>query len=266
MNTPASVIDRSWHPLVNGHAPEWASGWGEDRFGVFAEFTVGEVTQCLRWIPPGRFTMGSPEDEPGRDEFEGPQHEVTLARGFWLFDTPCTQALWQAVMGDNPSEFKSPDRPVEQVSWDDAQTFLLRINERVPGLDLILPSEAQWEYACRAGAVPPADLDAVAWYNQNSGQTTHPVGRKQPNAWGLYDMLGNVWEWCADHWHGNYDGAPEDGSTWLEHSVDAGEYHVIRGGSWNYPARYVRPAYRDRDHPGGRNFIVLGFRCARVHS
>ena len=259
----ANTIDTAWHPLVNGHAPLWASGWGEDRFGVFVEITVDDVTQCLRWIRPGRFTMGSPEDEPGRWGGEGPQHEVTLANGFWLFDTPCTQALWQAVMGDNPSEFKSPDRPVERVGWGAAQTFLERINDRIPGLGLTLPSEAQWEYACRSGEGAPPDLGAVAWYANNSDGETHPVGQKQPNAWGLHDMLGNVWEWCADHWHDSYDGAPVDGSAWLDDGADTGALRVVRGGSWDNDARSVRAAFRFRIRPGGRS-DGLGFRCSRV--
>ena len=197
----------------------------------------------MRWIRHGRFTMGSPEDEEGRWEAEGPQHEVTIAQGFWLADTPCTQALWQVVMGDNPSEFKTPDRPVEQVSFEDVQTFLERANSHLDGLTLDLPSEAQWEYACRAGTKTATftgdlkilgdanapDLDPIAWYAGNSGvgfelengqkitwasdfqypdlpSGTHAVGKKQPNPWGLEGMLGNVFEWCADTWHGSYDG------------------------------------------------------------
>ena len=113
-----AIIDTAWHPLANGCPPDWASGWGQDRYGVFVEFTLLEVTQRLRWIPPGQFQMGSPESEPGRYDGEGPRHQVTLTQGFWLFDTPCPQALWEAVMGENPSQFKSPTRPVEQVSCE----------------------------------------------------------------------------------------------------------------------------------------------------
>ncbi|MBK1647292.1 formylglycine-generating enzyme family protein [Rhabdochromatium marinum] len=143
-------IDTAWHPLVTGCPPEWASEWGEDRYGVFVAFTLDEVTQRLRWIPPGRFWMGSPEDEPGRDEEEGPRHLETIEQGFWLFDTPCTQALWETLLGENPSDFKDPSRPVEQVSWHDVQErFLPALNALIPGF--VLPSEAQWEYACRAG-------------------------------------------------------------------------------------------------------------------
>ena len=257
-----SAIDTSWHPLAEGCPPDWASSWGQDRHGVFVEFSLGEVTQRMRWIPPGRFVMGSPEGEPGRWETEGPQHEVTIGQGFWLFDTPCTQALWQAVMGENPSKFKSPDRPVERVSWNDVQKFLTRIDERVPGLGLALPSEAQWEYACRARTAAAPDLDAVAWYSENSGRETHPVGGKAANPWGLYDMLGNVWEWCADDWHENYEGAPTDGSAWLE--GEAGGRRVLRGGSWDFFARGLRAACRLGDPPGW-GIGNRGFRCARVH-
>lgn len=297
MNAPL-IIDTAQHPLVTGCPPRWASGWGQDRQGVFVEFTLQEVTQRLRWIPPGQFWMGSPEKEPGRYDSEGPRHQVTLTEGFWLSDAPCTQALWQAVMGENPSRFQSPTRPVENVSWHDVQDFLARINARIPGLDLVLPSEAQWEYACRAGtetAIYTGDLaiigernapalDPIAWYGGNSGVDfeltdgydssnwpkkqyphtkagTHPVKLKQANPWSLYDMLGDVWEWCQDYWHDNYENAPTDGSAWLSSDADANR--VLRGGSWSRVARYVRAAYRRHDHPVHRDDYV-GFRCARV--
>ncbi len=297
----ARIIDTAWHhPLATGCPPRWASGWGQDRYGVFVEFTLQEVTQRLRWIPPGRFWMGSPEDETGRFNDEGPRHQVTLTEGYWLFDTPCTQALWEAVMGNNPSYFKSPTRPVEQVSWDNVQDFLARLNARIPGLDLMLPSETQWEHACRAGTETaiytgaldilgennaPA-LDPIAWYSGNSGVEfeldngydssdwpekqyphtkagTRPVKLKRANPWGLYDMLGNVWEWCQDHWHDDYQGAPNDGSAW--EGRDACATRVLRGGSWNNDARFVRAAYRSHALPDDR-FDNLGFRCARVRS
>ena len=186
-----SAINASWHPLAEGCPPDWASGWGQDRHGVFVEIALGEVIQRLRWIPPGRFLMGSPEGEPGRFDWEGPRHEVTIGQGFWLFDTACTQALWQAVMGDNPSEFKTADRPVENVSWDDVQVFLKEVDKRVPGLGLVLPSEAQWEYACRAQTAIAPGLDAVAWYLENSGGETHPVGGKAANPWTCWATSGN---------------------------------------------------------------------------
>ena len=134
-----------------------------------------------RWIPPGRFLMGSPEDEEGRVADEGPRHEERIGTGFWLFDTPCTQALWETVMEANPSQFKGPDRPVECVSWDECHEFVRRLNDRFPGLELGLPSEAQWEYACRAGTATVryhAKLEEIAWYCENSGGETHRGGWK----------------------------------------------------------------------------------------
>ena len=299
----SQVIDTSWHPLADGNPPAWAVGWGQHRrYGVFVEFGIGDIVQRLRWIPPGQFIMGSPADEPGRYEREGPQHQVTIAEGFWLMDTPCTQELWQAVMGNNPSTFKHPKHPVEQVSWHDTQEFIARINSRIPGLDLSLPSEAQWEYACRADTTTalytgpieilgnnnaPA-LDPIAWYSGNSGVNfeldngwnsadwsekqyphekagTHPIKKKRINPWGLYDMLGNVWEWCADDWHGSYENAPTDGTAWKASDNTTGETRVMRGGSWSDDARSVRAAYRDRNALGERN-DDLGFRCSRVQS
>jgi len=293
-------IDSARHPLADGNPPGWASEWGHDRFGVFVGFMLGDVTQRLRWIPPGQFQMGSPESEDGRYDDEGPRRWVTLDRGYWLFDTPCTQALWEVVMGENSSRFKDPKRPVERVSWDQAQAFIEAINSRVPGLGLSLPSEAQWEYACRAGtdtAVYTGELeikgennapalDPIAWYGGNSGEGfdlddgadssgwpdkqyphkkagTRKVALKEPNPWGLYDMLGNVWEWVEDDWHEDYNGAPGDGRPWTGDPGNRGAERVVRGGGWSYCARGVRAACRDRSLPGDR-IGKLGFRCARV--
>ncbi|SDW69558.1 formylglycine-generating enzyme family protein [Thiocapsa roseopersicina] len=287
-------IDPSWHPLINGCPPAFATEWGEDQFGIFIAFSLGDVAQRLRWIPAGAFRMGSPDAEPGRFDHEGPQHTVYISRGFWLFETPCTQALWEAVTGKNPSRFKSPDRPVEQVSWNDVQDFLARINTRIPGLDLVLPTEAQWEHACRAGKetaiyTGPIDikgdnnapaLDLIASYGGNSGVVfdsddgwdssswremqypnarsgTHPVGKKRPNARGLFDMIGNVFEWCAD-------GSRDYDADWKVDPVGpVGADRVVRGGSWGSLARYCRSACRSRSHPDYRS-LSLGFRPARV--
>jgi len=202
--------------------------------------------------------MGSPEDEEGRFSWERPLHLVSIDSGFWMFDTPCTQALWEAVMGENPSHFKEPDRPVESVSWEKCQEFLTALNSRLDGLQLSLPSEAQWEYACRAGtetARYSENLDAIAWYWDNSGQETHSVAGKEANSWGLYDMLGNVWEWCADVW-------VQDDAKKARGAEDSTSAHrVIRGGSWVNDAQYVRAACRDHYEPSIRD-SYLGFRCA----
>src|SRR5262249_44378161 len=157
-------------------------------------------------------------------EWEAPQRAMAIDGGFWMFETPCTQALWQTVMGNNPSRFKAPDRPVESVSWDDCKTFAAQLRTRLDGLALDLPSEAQWEYACRAGTKTSRyrdDLDAIAWYARNSAGTTHPVGEKEPNEWGLYDMLGNVWEWCRDRWAADASAGSANATS---------DHRVVRGG------------------------------------
>jgi formylglycine-generating enzyme required for sulfatase activity len=240
------------HPLARGIPPEWASGWGQDEIAPWASITIGEVSQRLRWIPPGRFLMGAAEDEDGRFGDEVPQHEVTIERGFWMFATPCTQALWEAVMGQNRSHFPGPTRPVENVSWKDCQEFVVRLNGLLEGPELSLPSEAQWEYACRAGSerAPYDKLPESAWYGDNSGDQTQPVGLRRANAWGLYDMLGNVWEWCADEYRPYGSGDP-----------GASAVRVLRGGSWDSSARDVRAAIRGWNGPGYRNGFI-GFRCA----
>jgi len=278
----ADSVDRNafWR---SGQPPSWADDWGTDDYGHWVTFSVenqqgNKVTQRMRWIEPGAFQMGSPEDEPERWNAEGPQHPVMIGQGFWLSDTACTQALWEAVMGENRSRFKGADRPVEDVRWNDCQNFLDRLNERLPGLDLVLPSEAQWEYACRAGTTTPFSFGATITPQQVNydgnfpyaggkmglyRQETVPVASLPPNPWGLHEMHGNVWEWCQDYWHANYRGAPADGSAWEDHDRDAGAYRVLRGGSWDVGARDVRSAYRRHVHPGDR-VGILGFRCARV--
>ncbi len=276
--------------------PPWVTRFGWDRCGLFADFAVDGVTFPLRWIPPGEFVMGSPEDEPGRYPDEGPQHRVTVGQGFWLGETPVTQGQYTAVTGQRPSNFRNAgdQAPVEQVSWEDCRTFCQTLASKVTDLDpacaFRLPTEAEWEYACRAGTTSALytgpltivgdcngpELDAIAWYGGNSGVDydggydssswpqkqyehthagTHPVRQKRPNAWGLYDMLGNVWEWCEDVWHGNFDGAPTDGSAWL----GEGALRVCRGGGWLDYARYCRCSYRAPGGPGYRSNF-LGFR------
>jgi formylglycine-generating enzyme required for sulfatase activity len=234
--------------------PPWADAWGRDDFGPWVDLRVEGAKQRLRWIPQGTFWMGSPEDEKGRFPNEGPRHEETIASGFWMFDTPCTQALWEAVMTENPSKFRGPDRPVESVSWDQCQEFHMRLNERCEGLELRLPSEAQREYACRAGTDMPRyreNLNEIAWYWDNSKQETHRVGEKAPNDWGLYDTLGNVLEWCEDGWTDDYN---------TKKKAAEPAHRVIRGGMWSNHARYARAAFRDRVDPSYRS-SNLGFRC-----
>jgi formylglycine-generating enzyme required for sulfatase activity len=245
--------------------PDWASAMGRDRYGLWVEFSLGAATQRMRWVAPGRFRMGSPDKEEGRFSDEGPQHDVTLTKGYWVADAPVTQALWQEVMSGNPSRFTDPMRPVEQVSWDDAMLFLKRINQMIPVLDLVLPTEAQWEYACRAGRDMPtyardgeSALNMIAWYEGNNSQQTQPIKQKLPNGWGLYDMLGNVWEWCADDLRSYGSDAASDPVG----SLDSAQ-RALRGGSWDDLARDVRAANRVALVRVARDFD-FGFRCARV--
>jgi len=195
----------------------------------------------LVYIPAGNFLMSSPESESGRSRFagrEGPQHRVTLTKGFYLGKTEVTQAQWEKVMGFNPSLFKGAGRelPVDTVGWKDCRTFC----EKAGG-GLRLPTEAEWEYACRAGTQGPyaGDLDEMGWYLGNSDGATHPVGGRKPNAWGLYDMHGNVWEWCQDI----IDKYSNEAVTDPAGPEKDGE-RVLRGGSWAAYASDCRSAAR----------------------
>jgi formylglycine-generating enzyme required for sulfatase activity len=248
-------------------------------------------------VPAGSFMMGSSEEDAQRafeqaqrenkdarlEWFapEKPKHQVTIRSGFYMGKYEVTQAQWQAVMGNNPSNFKNCDQcPVEHVAWDDAQEFIKKLNSMNDGYTYRLPSEAEWEYACRAGTTGDyaGDLDSMGWYWENSGDArlsgewnydklaanndrTHPVGQKQPNAFGLYDMHGNVWEWCEDVWHENYNEVPTDGSAW----VSGGEQYrrVARGGAWAFNAGDLRSANRFSLPPDNRDDFV-GVRLVAV--
>jgi formylglycine-generating enzyme required for sulfatase activity len=209
------------------------------------------------YAPAGEFDMGSESREAYLDE--KPVHRVRITRGFWLGKYPVTQAQWEAVMGSNPSHFKGPDRPVERVSWDEAQEFLKKLSAKGEGR-YRLPTEAEWEYAARAGSTGDRyseALEEIGWYHGNSGGETHPVGRKKPNAWGLYDMLGNVCEWCQD-WYGEYLKGPVTDPK----GPKSGASRVLRGGSWVNSPWCLRASLRDRNDPGSRS-VYLGFRCVR---
>ena len=214
-------------------------------------------------IQPGEFDMGSPANETGRYDDEGPVHHVTISKAFYLSKYEVTQKQWNEVMGDNPSYFKGDDLPVEFVFWDDVQEFIKKLNKKESTDKYRLPSEAEWEYAARAGTTTrysfgddDSKLGEYAWYRENSGDKTHPVGNKGANPWGLYDMHGNVWEWVQDKWHYTYNGAPADGSAW-EDEISA--IRVVRGGGWFRDAGRCRSARRFSRGPGNRARI-LGFR------
>jgi formylglycine-generating enzyme required for sulfatase activity len=222
------------------------------------------LAQAFALIPAGSFTMGRHSGEDGRSREES-QVEVSLSQPFWLAKTEVTEAQWEAVMGSNPSEFKGPNLPVENVSWEDAQAYLTKLNEKgvLPdGWKFALPTEAQWEYACLAGEKGPfsgGSLDEVGWYNGNSGSKTHDVSQKKPNAWGLHDMHGNVWEWCSDWYDGTLRGGVDPTGP------SSGKYRVERGGCWLADASSCRAAFRFLGRPGFR-FTGLGFRPALVPS
>lgn len=252
------------HPLDGGLAPAWAEEWGQDSYGVWAAFVVGDVSHRMRWIPPGRFLMGSHIDENEAADDERPQHLVHVRDGFWLGEAPCTQGLWEAVRGQSPSHFEGKRRPVEKVTLDNVDSFLETINQVQPGLSLGLPTEQQWEYACRAGTEgrdygEGQPLDSLAWYRQNSERQTHDVELKSPNAWGLHDMLGNVGEWTASE-EKVYSLESSNGESPLR-GGDSGR-RAIRGGSCFYHAENVRAGCR---HWGrrGHAFGGLGFRLFR---
>jgi len=251
----------------------WACDWGEDRFGPWVAFRVKGVRQALRWVPPATFWMGAPDEESEGNRWgDETRHEVTLTRGLWLADTVCTQALWQAVMGESPSRFKGPGRPVEQVSWDHCQVFLERLNTLVPGLEARLPTEAEWEHGCRAGTGTPFWFGETITTDQVNYDGNYPYGkapkgeyREQTvavealpcNAWGLYQMHGNVWEWCSD-WYADYPAGPQTDPV----GPATGVLRVCRGGSWFYLAVNCRSARRDHWEPSLRD-DYLGLRLAR---
>jgi len=218
------------------------------------------------FVPAGSFTMGSPAGEYGRGDDER-QHQVTISKPFYLQTTEVTQGQWQQVMGNNPSYFKhcGADCPVEQISWNDVQEFIRKLNSQ-EGVDRYrLPTEAQWEYAARAGTTTKFHtgnsseaLSRAGWYSGNSGSRTHPVGQKTSNAWGLYDMSGNVREWVQD-WVGNYP----SGSVTDPEGPSSGSSRVGRGGSWYSGVRGCRSAGRYDVVPSERRFS-LGFRLLRT--
>lgn len=234
---------------------------------VAPDRVIAALDLVLIWIKPGSFIMGSAGDEAGRHSAEGPRTTVTLTDGFWLGKTPVTQKQYEMLTGKNPSHFKAVggNAPVEEVSWIEAMAFCATLTERerlagrLPaGYVYTLPTEAQWEYACRAGTTDAyvGDPDSIAWHNGNSGGTTHPVATKEANPWGLHDMTGNILEWCFD-WYGPYPGGEVTDPT----GPKTGYYRMARGGCWNMGAEVCRSAAR-AGGSAGRQDYTLGFRIA----
>ena len=218
-------------------------------------FTVNGVSFDMMYVKGGTFTMGATSEQGSEaDSDEKPTHSVTLS-SFYICKYEVTQALWKAVMGSNPSSFKGDNLPVETVSWDDCQTFIRKLNA-MTGKNFRLPTEAEWEFAARGGNnsrgykyAGSNNIETVAWYDDNSGSKTHVVGTKSPNELGIYDMSGNVLEWCQD-WKGSYSSASQTNPT----GASSGSSRVLRGGSWDCRARFCRSSSRGSDTPGGRYY------------
>lgn len=237
----------------------------------------GAMLLDMVWIPGGTFMMGSPNTEHDRDSNEEPQHSVKLS-GFWMGKFEVTKSQWQALMGTTPwsghsNVLTDPDSPAEYVSWNDAQSFLTEVNNRT-GKTFRLPSAAEWEYACRAGTTTRfywdddpshVSINYYAYWYGNAWTTgelyAHVVGRKAANTFGLFDMSGNVEEWCEDDWHESYWGAPADGQTWMD--SPRGSDRIVRGGSWAANADYCRSAYRCYSNPTCTD-CAYGFRVVRT--
>ena len=223
--------------------------------------SLDEIMRNMVYVEGGTFTMGATSEQQNPDDDEKPTHRVSLS-SFYIGKYEVTQALWKAVMGSNPSNWKGDNLPVENVSWNDSQTFLRKLNA-MTGKNFRLPTEAEWEFAARGGNRSRGYqysgsnvLSDVAWYDDNSGRKTHNVGTKAPNELGIYDMSGNVWEWCQD-WYGDYHGYSQTNPT----GPSSGSLRVLRGGCWIIRARFCRVADRSHLTPDGR-LIFLGFRLA----
>jgi len=263
------VIGAGWWALAAGAASPSTQPAIQPSTQPAKELTLdlgNKVTMKLVLIPAGKFTMGSPETETGRDSDEGPQHEVTISKPFYMGVYEVTQEQYEQVTGKNPSTFKGAKNPVESVSWEEAVEFCKKLSAKT-GKTVSLPTEAQWEYACRAGSKTrfgygnsDADLGDYAWCTTNSYSKTHPVGEKKANAWGLYDMHGNVWEWCSDWYQDSYRNLPTSDST----GPSTGELRIMRGDGWINPhplPQFCRSALRSWSAPDFRN-CVIGFRVA----
>ena len=261
-----------FNPNPTEFPSQWACAWGQDKYGYWQAFKLNDVQQVMRWIPPGVFQMGSPDNEAERGDNEN-LHSVTLTQGYWLAETACSQSLWLAVMKDNPSDFSDNlENPVNKVSWPDCQRFFTAANVLLPeGLILRFPTEAEWEYACRANtqtafcwgnglSTKQANYDGnFPYYQGEKGefrQRVVEVLQFSANPWGLYQMHGNVWEWCADWYVENLN---EDEVDPLRGSD--GLIRVLRGGGWRSGGRALRSASRFADEPRRRRRII-GFRLA----
>ena len=258
LNGDGSVNSSDVVALYNYIASGGSSGGGN---ASVQAFTVNGVSFNMIPVEGGTFTMGATPEQQDPEDDEKPTHQVTLS-SYYIVETEVTQALWTAVMGNNPSHLKGDNNPVEEVSWDDCQEFILKLNS-LTGKKFRLPTEAEWEYAARGGNKSKGyqysgsnTIDDVAWYYNNSGSKTHPVKTKQPNELGIYDMSGNVWEWCQEWYSSTYYSVSD---TTNPQGPSSGSFRVFRGGSWYFNARYCRSAGRSNNAPAYRNY-GLGLR------
>ena len=281
---PAS---REWHSIWDkGEVPEWVDEYGTDSYGCWASITYQGIVQVFRYCQPGRFLIGSPSDEVGHQSNEDPQQEITFLSGFWLSDTAVTYELYHALMESHTQPRQVPSKPMDHVSWKDVSRFTANLSGEVRDLTCRLPSESEWEYACRAGTVEPFNPSVGRTYNGQSVTVTEvnyrgefpygsaPIGiyREQsvaakggefrPNNWGLWHMHGNIAEWCQDTWSDNHVGINSDGTARNTLRIDTRDVsRVLRGGSWMNDAKSSRSARRYALHPGS-NHSAIGFRIA----
>ena len=250
-------------PIVFGQTPSQTQK-DNPNAGDRITLAIHGIEYAFRWCPPDTFIMGSPPSEADRNNNEF-QHQVVLSRGFWMFETEVTQEMWGSIMNNNPSRFKGGKLPVEQISWNDSQEYIKKLNDlgiAPAGFTFSLPTEAQWEHACRAGTTTAYHFGRTLSREQANlwlrNQQTVEVGSYPANDWGLHDMHGNVWEWCLD-WYDEYpSGTINDPAGPL-----LGSYRIIRGGSWCVGARLCRSAYRGGNAPALKNDF-LGLRLALV--
>jgi formylglycine-generating enzyme required for sulfatase activity len=271
---PAIPIDANLAATISDAVPLEIAWTATDSEGTLT--LPGGVIMKFAWIPPGKFLMGTPVSEGGRDSDEKPQHEVTISNGFWMGVTEVTQPQWESVMPSNPSQFRGELLPVDSVTWNECQQFVARLNVG-RGAVFQLPTESQWEYACRAGSTTPfffgydaAQLINFAWYFNNSSSATHPVGLKKPNPWGLFDIYGNQEEWCQDVYQSNYKGAPSNESAFEISIVPATSatspkrpHRSLRGGSRQDTLNLCRSASRRGWSPNNFAASYFGFRLVR---
>jgi formylglycine-generating enzyme required for sulfatase activity len=245
--------------------PSWAQDIGFDKYGIWATLSIGSETQKMRYIRSGKFEMGSPIHEKGRD-WDETQHSVLLTKDFWLGECEVTHGIWTVVMGKDKRQIVNKELPIDRISWDQCQMFLNKLNAMNPGINAVLPTEAQWEYSCRSGTTScfSGNLDSIAWYDNNSNRVLHPVKTKTPNNWGLFDMHGNVSEWCVDRDNGIIEKSNQLAIDPSGADAEYGKKCVARGGGYWNTSDQCRSAFRILERPSAP-IPGFGFRICIIH-